>query len=143
MVMTNNFQPENFSIIISWETVEYVSVDEYRIEINTTTQSINTNTTSVVLEGKYNIPLEINISAINCVGSSAVVTEEVNVGMEINISAINCVGSSAVVTEEVNVGMLSIMYDVHTLLSVPLSQLVVLLPLHLSMVVLMSGLVPW
>ena len=81
MVMSNNFQPENFSIIISWETVEYVLVDEYRIEINTTTQSINTNTTSVVLEGKYNIPLEINISAINCVGSSAVVTEEVNVGM--------------------------------------------------------------
>ena len=79
------------------ETVEYVLVDEYRIEINTTTQSINTNTTSVVLEGKYNIPLEINISVINCVGSSAVVTEEVNVGM------------------------LSIMYDVHTLLSVPLS----------------------
>ena len=118
MVLTNNFQPENFSIIISWETVEYVLVDEYRIEINTTTQSINTNTTSVVLEGKYNIPLEINISAINCVGSSAVVTEEVNVGM------------------------LSIMYDVHTLLSVPLSQLAVLLPLHLSMVVLMSGLVP-
>ena len=119
MVVTNNFQPENFSIIISWETVEYVLVDEYRIEINTTTQSINTNTTSVVLEGKYNIPLEINISAINCVGSSAVVTEEVNVGM------------------------LSIMYDVHTLLSVPLSQLAVLLPLHLSMVVLMRGLVPW
>ena len=119
MVLTNNFQPENFSIIISWETVEYVLVDEYRIEINTTTQSINTNTTSVVLEGKYNIPLEINISAINCVSSSAVVTEEVNVGM------------------------LSIMYDVHTLLSVPLSQLAVLLPLHLSMVVLMSGLVPW
>ena len=119
MVVTNNFQPENFSIIISWETVEYVLVDEYRIEINTTTQSINTNTTSVVLEGKYNIPLEINISAINCVGSSAVMTEEVNVGM------------------------LSIMYDVHTLLSVPLSQLAVLLPLHLSMVVLMSGLVPW
>ena len=81
MVVTNNFQPENFSIIISWETVEYVLVDEYRIEINTTTQSINTNTTSVVLEGKYNIPLEINISAINCVGSSAVVTEEVNVGI--------------------------------------------------------------
>ena len=119
MVLTNNFQPENFSIIISWETVEYVLVDEYRIEINTTTQSINTNTTSVVLEGKYNIPLEINISAINCVGSSAVVTEEVNVGM------------------------VSIIYDVHTLLSVPLSQLAVLLPLHLSMVVLMSGLVPW
>ena len=119
MVLTNNFQTENFSIIISWETVEYVLVDEYRIEINTTTQSINTNTTSVVLEGKYNIPLEINISAINCVGSSAIVTEEVNVGM------------------------LSIMYDVHTLLSIPLSQLAVLLPHHLSMVVLMSGLVPW
>ena len=37
--MTNDFQHENFSIIISWETVGYV--DEYRIDINTTTQSIN------------------------------------------------------------------------------------------------------
>ena len=93
--------------------------DEYRIDINTTKQSIFINTTSVVLEGKYNIPLEINISSINCVDSSTV-------------------------TEEINVGMLSIMCDVHTLPSVPpsLTQLVVLLPLHLSMVVLMSGLVP-
>ena len=118
VVMTNNFQPKNFSIIISWETVEYMLVNEFIIETNKTTHSINTNTTSVVLEGKYNIPLEMNISAINCVGSSRVVTKEVNVGM------------------------LSIMYDVYTLPSVHISQLVVFLPLHLSMVVLMSGLVP-
>ena len=75
------FQHYNFSIIISWEAPEYGLVDEYRIEINTTTQTISTTTTSVVLEGEYNIPLEINISAINCAGSSAVVTEEVHVGM--------------------------------------------------------------
>ena len=81
MVVTDDFQTENFSIIISWESQEYVLVDEYRIETNTTTHSITTNTTSLVLEGKYNIPLEINISAINCAGSSAEVTEEVNVGM--------------------------------------------------------------
>ena len=93
--MINKFQHENFSIIISWETVGYV--DEYRVDINTTIQSINTNTTSVVLEGKYNIPLKINISGINCAGSSGVVTKEVNVGM------------------------LSIMYDVHTLPSFHLS----------------------
>ena len=92
IVMTNEFQPENFFVIISWETVGYV--DEYKIDINTTTQYINT--TSEVLEGKYNIPLEINISAINCVGSSRVVSKDVNVGM------------------------LSVMYDVHTLPSVPL-----------------------
>ena len=55
-------------------------VDEYRILTNTTTQSITTNTTTVVLEGKYNIPLEIRVSAINCAGTSAEVTEEVFVG---------------------------------------------------------------
>ena len=77
-VMADDFQLYNFSIIISWEAPEYGQVDEYRIEIKTTTQ---TNTTSVVLKGEYNIPLEINISAINCAGSSAEVTEEIYIGM--------------------------------------------------------------
>ena len=80
MVKTDDYQPDNFSIIISWESGEDEVVDEYRILTNTTTQSITTNTTTVVLEGKYNIPLEIRFSAINCVGTSAEVTEEVFVG---------------------------------------------------------------
>ena len=81
MVVADDYQRYNFSIIISWEAPEYGLVDEYRIEINTTTQTISTNTTSVVLEGEYNIPLEINISATNCAGSSAEVTEEINIGI--------------------------------------------------------------
>ena len=80
MVKTGDYQPDNFSIIISWESGEDEVVDEYRILTNTTTQSITTNTTTVVLEGKYNIPLEIRVSAINCAGTSAEVTEEVFVG---------------------------------------------------------------
>ena len=79
-VFENNFKHDNFSIIISWESGEDEVVDEYRILTNTTTQSITTNTTTVVLEGKYNIPLEIRVSAINCAGTSAEVTEEVFVG---------------------------------------------------------------
>ena len=80
IVKTDDYQPDNFSIIISWESGEDEVVDEYRILTNTTTQSITTNTTTVVLEGKYNIPLEIRVSAINCAGTSAEVTEEVFVG---------------------------------------------------------------
>ena len=82
MVVADDFKPYNLSIIISWEAPEYGLVDEYRIEINTTTQTISITTTSVVLEGEYNIPLEINISATNCAGSSAEVTEEINIGMD-------------------------------------------------------------
>ena len=78
MVKTDDYQTDHFSIIISWESGEVV--DEYRILTNTTTQSITTNTTTVVLEEKYNIPLEIRVSAINCAGTSAEVTEEVFVG---------------------------------------------------------------
>ena len=80
MARTENFQPENLSIIISWESGEDEVVDEYRILTNTTTQSITTTNTTVVLEGVYNIPLEIRVSAINCAGTSAEVTEEVFVG---------------------------------------------------------------
>ena len=91
MVKTDNYQPHNFSIIISWESGEDEVVDEYRILTNTTTQSITTNTTTVVLEGKYNIPLEIRVSAINCAGTSAEVTEEVFVGKFVLLSEeINC-----------------------------------------------------
>ena len=86
-VMADDFHIENFSIIISWEAPEYGLVDEYRIEINITTQTISTTTTSVVLEGEYNIPLEINISVINCAGSSAEVTEEIYIGMQTNFSS--------------------------------------------------------
>ena len=80
VMVKTDFQPDNFSITISWESGEDEVVDEYRILTNTTTQSITTNTTTVVLEGKYNIPLEIRVSAINCAGTSAEVTEEVFVG---------------------------------------------------------------
>ncbi|CAI8030827.1 hypothetical protein GBAR_LOCUS17482 [Geodia barretti] len=77
MVKTENFQPDNFFIIISWESGEDEVVDEYRTLTNTTTQSITTTNTTVVLEGVYNIPLEIRVTAINCAGTSAEVTEEV------------------------------------------------------------------
>ena len=80
MVKMENFQPDNFFIIISWESGKDEVVDEYRILTNTTTQSITTTSTTVVLEGVYNIPLEIRVSAINCAGTSAEVTEEVFVG---------------------------------------------------------------
>ena len=116
MVTFDNFQPENFSIVISWEVPEYGLVDEYRIEISTTTQTIYSTATSVVLDGEYNTPLEINISAINCAGSSAEVTEAINVGKTTNKTPY--------------------IFPFHH------SQLAVLLPLHLPMAVLVSSTVP-
>ena len=97
-------------------------VDEYRIEINTTTPTISTTTTSVVLEGEYNIPLEINISATNCAGSSVEVTEEISVGM----SSMHAFPLTSLTLPP----------------SASPSQLAVLLPLHLSMAVLVSSTVP-
>ena len=90
-VTKEGYQCYNFFIIISWELGEDEVVDEYRILTNTTTQSMTTNTTTVVLEGKYNIPLEIRVSAINCAGTSTDVTEEVFVGKLSFLSEeINC-----------------------------------------------------
>ena len=76
-----NYHPDNYSIIISWETAENMSADEYRIMTNTTTRPISTANTFAALEGQYNIPMEITLSAINCAGSSTEVKEEVHVGM--------------------------------------------------------------
>ena len=53
----------------------------YRISINTTTQPVDTDMTTVVLEGEYNMPLEITITAENCAGPSEEVAEVVHVGM--------------------------------------------------------------
>ena len=116
MVVVGDYETDNFSITISWEESGGV-VDEYRIQTNTTTQSnISTTTTTVVLEGEYNVPLEIRVSAINCAGSSAEVTEQVIVGMCLHVKC----GSH----------------------SPCLPQLAVVLPVHQSMAVLVSGPVP-
>ena len=70
-VEIDNFQTENFSIILSWEVQNATLIDGYRISVNSTTQpAVDTNKTTIALEGKYNIPLLINITAINCAGIS-------------------------------------------------------------------------
>ena len=116
MVVEGDYETDNFSITISWEESGGV-VDEYRIQTNTTTQSnISTITTTVVLEGEYNVPLEIRVSGINCAGSSAEVTEQVIVGMCLHVKC----GSHCPC----------------------LPQLAVVLPVHQSMAVLVSGPVP-
>ena len=74
-------QPVNFFIIISWESEDDSSVDEYKIMTNTTMQSISTTSKMAVLQGQYNIPTSITILSVNCAGSSTEVTEEVCVGM--------------------------------------------------------------
>ena len=120
MVQVFESKTKSFSIIISWDNEESGEVvDEYRIMTNTTDHFISTNTTTVVLEGEYNIPLQITLSAINCAGSSAEVTEQLIVGMCVIICSMMMMMKSPC-----------------------LPQLAVLLPVHQSMAVLVSGAAP-
>ena len=79
MTVNNNFQTEKFSILLSWEGQETGSgaVDTYIISINTTTQPIHTNITSIVVEAEYNKPMHISVSAVNCAGTSGEVIKEI------------------------------------------------------------------
>ena len=82
MVVLDTFLAQNFSIILSWQSQEDALVAQsYRISINTTTQPVDTDMTTVVLEGEYNMPLEITITAESCAGTSEEVAEVVHVGM--------------------------------------------------------------
>ena len=67
-VTTNNFTAHNFSIILSWTKSQ--RADNYIISVNTTTQAVSTEMTTLLLKGYYNIPLEISLIA-NCGGSSS------------------------------------------------------------------------
>ena len=67
-VTTNNFTAHNFSIILSWTKSQ--RADNYIISVNTTTQAVSTEMTTLLLKGYYNIPLEITLIA-NCGGSSS------------------------------------------------------------------------
>ena len=83
MAVKNNFQTENFSVLLLWESPEIGSgaVDTYIISINTTTQPIHTNITSIVVEGMYNKPIHISVSAVNCAGTSGEVIKDVSEGV--------------------------------------------------------------
>ena len=68
MVVTNNFETETFSILLSWDVRNATQVE---ISLNTTLQpACTSSTTECVLEGEYNIPYLINITAINCAGAA-------------------------------------------------------------------------
>ena len=69
MAVNNDFQTETFSVLLSWEGPETGAVDTYIISINTTTQPIHTNITSIVVEAEYNKPIHISVSAVNCAGT--------------------------------------------------------------------------
>ena len=81
MAVNNEFQTEKFSILLSWEGPETGVVDTYIISINTTTQPIYTNITSVVVEAEYNKSMHISVSAVNCAGTSGEVIKEIYEGV--------------------------------------------------------------
>ena len=76
-VITDDFQQDNFSVLLSW-------MDQDAAQINTYTVSVNnaavTNTTTLLLEGHHNLSLEISPTAMNCAGSSQQVTLVVEEG---------------------------------------------------------------
>ena len=81
IAVNNDFQTENFTILLTWEGQETGTVDTYIISINTTTQPVYTDITSILVEGKYNNPIHINISAENCAGTSGDVIKEIYEGV--------------------------------------------------------------
>ena len=83
MAVNNDFQTEKFSILLSWEGQETGSgaVDTYIISINTTTQPIHTNITSIVVEAEYNNHIYISVLAENCAGTSGEMIREIYEGV--------------------------------------------------------------
>ena len=75
----------------------------------------NQTSTEICLIAEYNTPLQVTVVAVNCAGKSQPVTIDISIGMAISMFIASYVS---------------------------FSQLVVVLPVHLSMVVLMSGPVP-
>ena len=110
---THDYGTETFKILVSWDDQ---GADYYILSFNIST--VNTSMTTHILIGEYNNTLEVTLLAVKCAWISEAAT--------VNISEGRCVYSNLK-----NYGTV-----------IFLSQLAVLLPLHLSMVVLMSGLVP-
>ena len=80
--MNYTFQPQYFSILLSWEPQYGLSMAFYRISTNSSTpQEVSTNLTNITLKGEYNTPLEIQLFAMNCAGNSTEVTLIVYQGM--------------------------------------------------------------
>ena len=67
MRVKDNFTTSNYSILLSWMSR---GADSYTIYTNTSSQPLNTNTTTLHLEGQYSTPQKITVVAINCAGAS-------------------------------------------------------------------------
>ena len=77
-VVTDDFTTENFSVFLSW--MKSQRADNYTISLNTTTDIVTTDMTSLYQEGAYNLPLQVTLSATNCAGTSSEVIMVVSEG---------------------------------------------------------------
>ena len=77
-ITTNDFTTDNFAIFLSWKGQQ--DNNHYELSLNTTTETIFSNTTSLTLEGHYNIPLELTLVATNCAGNSRNISLKVHEG---------------------------------------------------------------
>ena len=75
----------------------------------------NETSTEICLIAEYNTPLQVSVVTVNCAGRSEPMTINISIGM-------------------INISVMIAIY--------PLPQLVVVLPVHQSMAVLVSGPVP-
>ena len=59
---------------------DHTSVDGYKIEFNTSNETIYTNKTNFMLESDYKAVLTYTVSAFNCYGYGEDATKEIYVG---------------------------------------------------------------
>ena len=82
-VITDDFQQENFSVLLSWMDQDTAQINTYTVSVNNATLTITNSTTTLLLEGHYNLSLEISLTASNCAGSSQQITLLVKEGEQV------------------------------------------------------------
>ena len=71
------------SVMVSWKIPDHTHVDGYKIEFNTSKETVVfTNKTQVSLEIDYKRVLIYTISAFNCYGKSEDVADEIFIGIK-------------------------------------------------------------
>ena len=71
------------SVLVSWIMPDHTYVKGYKIEFNTSKETIITNETQFALEVAYKTVLGYRVSALNCYGNSVEITNEIYIGKKL------------------------------------------------------------
>ena len=108
-----SYSVENFTTCLTWQS--HKSDMYYLINTSKSDLRYNQTSTEICLRAEYNIPLQVSVVTVNCAGKSEPVTSNISIGMALT-DFFPCF--------------------------ISLPQLAVVLPVHQSMAVLVSGPVP-